>query len=208
MKHPASAKSAEGRGTRRTALYDAILMALKHLDPPQPGDAIVVVTDGGENASKAQRSQVVKALRAQSGVRLFAWLLPDWPPDLEAEGRERLIEMVNDSGGGTLDISAPYFPANYSYGRQPSLPLDERMKSLIENSANSLTSQIDDFYFLTLKFPANAREPRKWNVELVDERGQRRKEIALAYPGHTNATFASPGHGMPEMPDAPQRGPN
>jgi len=194
-------KNGEGR---RTALYDGILEALKRLDPPQAGDAVVVVTDGGENASKTRHAELVTALRAQSGVRLFAWLIPNWPPGVDEVGRMALLEMVNDSGGGTMDISAPPLPENLAYVHQL-LVLDERMKSLIKNSANALSSQISSFYLLTLTLPANLAKPKGWKLELLDRRGRRRDDISLAYPGHTDAIWNSPNHGMPSVPDVPQR---
>lgn len=203
----ANSKSKNRMG-RRTALYDSIMAALKRLDPPQAGDAIVVITDGGENASKTRHSQVVDALHAQSSVRLFAWLLPDWPPDVEEVARGALVEMVNDSGGATMDISAPSFPANLSYGRGSLLVLDDRMKSLIKNSANALSSQISSFYLLTLKLPDNPAKPKGWKLEVVDERGRRRNNVTLAYPGHNDAIRLSPDHPIPGFSDIPQRGPN
>jgi len=196
-------------GKGRTALYDAVLVALKSLDPPQVGDAIVVITDGGENASKTRYSEIARALRAEPDVRLFACLLVNWPTELDEAGRNALVQMVNDSGGGMMDISAPSgYPENMAYGRRPTLVFDDRMKSLIKNSANALSSEISGFYLLTLKVPEHRSESNGWKVELADERGKRRDDVILVYPGHTDAIWKLPNHGMPTMPDAPQKGPN
>jgi uncharacterized protein with von Willebrand factor type A (vWA) domain len=54
----------------KTALYAAVLAAVKVLEPAEPGDAIYVITDAGENASQAGVSEVAKAL-GTGGVRLF-----------------------------------------------------------------------------------------------------------------------------------------
>ena len=196
-------------GKGRTALFDGLLAALKSLDPPQVGDAIVVVTDGGKNASKTRYSEIAKALRAQSGVRLFACLLVNWPTELDEAGREALVQMVNDSGGGTMDITAPSaYPENMAYGRRPTLVFNDQIKSLIKDSANALSSEISGFYLLTLKVPEGRSGSSGWKLELAGERGKRRDDITLAYPGHTDAIWKSPNHGMPVMPDAPQKGPN
>src|SRR5882672_10388711 len=57
----------------RTALWDAILDSVKMFDRPHLGDAIYVITDGGDNDSKTKQKHVVQALR-EVGIRLFAFI--------------------------------------------------------------------------------------------------------------------------------------
>ncbi len=177
----------------RTALYEAIIAAIKQFGSPEPGDAILVVTDGGENASKARSSQVTDALRA-SGVRLFALLLPDeLPIGTDGwDGREKLLGMVRDSGGFGVDLYAGYgtdTSASYSVHslsgiRPPTLVYDDQARALVKSSANAVNLLISGFYMLTLKLPDNVTKPRGWSLELVDSRGHSRKDVTLTYPGH------------------------
>src|SRR5207302_11329952 len=88
-----------------TALYDTILEALKSLEPTQPGDAIYVITDGGENASAEKLTQLEDSLES-SGVRLFAFLLGG--PWLTSPGQwsvTDLYALVRESGGSLASVS-------------------------------------------------------------------------------------------------------
>jgi hypothetical protein len=170
-----------------TCLYEAILAGLKELDPPQPGDAIFAVTDGGENSSKARFGQVANPLRA-SGVRLYTFLLPETVP---LEGRENLLEMVRESGGFEVEL----YPSPIPVGAPPAVDLraemlarkvayDDRVKSVVRASAYAFNQQIRSFYLLTLSLPDKLAKPRDWNLELVDQRGRNGKDAILTYPGH------------------------
>jgi hypothetical protein len=91
----------------KTALYGAILTAVKALEPADPGDAIYVITDAGENASEARASAVEKAL-GTSRIRLFAVILTDRPlttPE-EQEGWAKITDMSRDSGGFATGLDA------------------------------------------------------------------------------------------------------
>src|SRR5258708_1931994 len=72
LNSPAVRDAKEVKGI--TPLYDAIGTALKDLGTAEPGDAIYVITDGGDNASRARMSELERSLES-SGVRLFAFLL-------------------------------------------------------------------------------------------------------------------------------------
>ncbi len=170
-----------------TSLYEAILAGLKELDPPQPGDAIFAVTDGGENSSKARFEKVANLVRA-SGVRLFTFLLPE---DIPFEGRENLLEMVRESGGFEVELYPSPIPvgAPAAVDRRTEMLAhrviyDDRVKSAIHASVYAFNRQITSFYLLTLNLPDNLTKPRDWSLELVDQRGHNRKDAILTYPGH------------------------
>ncbi len=184
----ASLKSIKGH----TSLYEAILAGLKELDPPQPGDAIFAVTDGGENASKARFEQVANLLRA-SGVRLYTFLLP---ATFSNEGFGSLLELVRESGGFAVQVHPSSIAAEpflhrplFSVHWQSPIPpyrivYDDRLKSAVKASAYAFNQQISTFYLLTLNLPDNLTKPRDWNLELVDQRGRNRKDAILTCPGH------------------------
>lgn len=57
LNDPSVREGKENKG--RTAELQAISAANKVLSPPQPGDAIYIITDGGDNFSKVTAAQVV-----------------------------------------------------------------------------------------------------------------------------------------------------
>ena len=58
----------------RTALYSAIEKTISLLNPPQPGDAIFIVSDGGDDAGDASEKTVQDEL-IESGIRVFVFLV-------------------------------------------------------------------------------------------------------------------------------------
>jgi hypothetical protein len=85
----------------RTALFDAIEVALEMLEPTQPGDTIYVLSDAEDNESRIGPSQFLKTIRS-SGVRLFGVLAGAEEPVLgtrQSERRDSLLQAVHDSGG-------------------------------------------------------------------------------------------------------------
>jgi len=164
-----------------TALYDAILTGRKLLEPAQDGDAIYVITDGGENASRARLSGVEKALAA-AGVRLFAFLLAAGEVISidEQAGIRDLDELTRNTGGWIVSVDATHMSSNYS-------PLSwrydyEKAKGQIAFYAQLFSREISGFYQLKLQIPEDPRKPWRLEVELTDTHGQRRKDVTLAYP--------------------------
>ena len=93
--HPSSFKG-------RTALWSAILNSLKLFDHPHIGDAIYVMTDGGDNASKVTKKYVTQTL-AETGVRLFAFVFQQARrPSEEELGPIYVKQIVDDTGGAMI----------------------------------------------------------------------------------------------------------
>jgi hypothetical protein len=155
----------------RTALYDAIQLALMQLRPYEPGDAVYVIGDGGENASSSSRPQAEKALR-ESRVRLFALMLPASSyTEEELSGFDNLNSLSNTSGGFVETL-----------GMSPGLRLvDERLTQQIRLHTVRLSIQISAFYSLTVELPESPQKPKHWEVAVVDS-GKRRKNVWVGYP--------------------------
>jgi hypothetical protein len=154
----------------RTALSQTILEALRGMGPNNPGDAIYVITDGGDNSSKERLSQVEGALR---GVRLFTFLL-NGPIKTEEEksGVEDLYEQTRKSGGFLVSIS----PGVGGYD------LGDRTIASIRASTRMLQQQMASFYVLGIETPDNIQKATHLKVEVVDEQGRSRKGLTVAYP--------------------------
>jgi VWA domain-containing protein len=89
----------------RTALLDAIMIALRELQPYRTGDAIYVITDGGDNVSQVVASKVKQALLGAC-VRLFMFRLDSgWLTDKEQIGLDeagvRLFALLLAERPGT-----------------------------------------------------------------------------------------------------------
>ena len=156
----------------RTALYDAIESALDQMRSYEPGDAIFVITDGGENASEVRRSKLQNALR-ESGVRLFTLMVPTdmYTAPVELDGRKNLAALSNDSGGIALDTE-------HGWGM-----FDDRLKQELRVHITRLSLQISSFYALAVDLPEDPQKTKRWEVTLL-EAGKRNKDAWVGYPHH------------------------
>jgi len=75
----------------RSRLYDALDRALKLFQGPNPGDSILLISDGQENSSKIS-SGAIKREMLESGVRLFGVIMPTVGSDAALPSRGTLPE--------------------------------------------------------------------------------------------------------------------
>lgn len=95
-----TAVPAEGR----TALYDGVAMALEHLERARSAkNAMVIISDGGDNISRDTYAQVL-ALARQSQAVIYAIGLLGTPPATEEENAGLLRRLCKGTGG------VAYFP--------------------------------------------------------------------------------------------------
>jgi hypothetical protein len=138
--------AAEGvRG--RTALFDAIDAALSSLSPAQPGDLILVVTDGGDNNSRMDAGKLQKKL-LNSETRLFALLLGSESVGTPAVryGTPETEQMVERSGGVVARL-----PVEDDDGRHSQPPkLTQEEENTISQVSTWLVQNMIDSYHLTL----------------------------------------------------------
>ncbi len=92
------------RADGETALYDGVTEGLRHLQRGQSGrHALVIVSDGGDNASRETYARVL-ALARQSDVVIYAIGLMGTSPGQEEENEGLLRRLCGDTGG------VAYFP--------------------------------------------------------------------------------------------------
>jgi VWFA-related protein len=158
----ASAIAAD-RAEGRTALYDAVVTGLKHL-PSGHADrqALIVISDGGDNGSLHTYKQV-RDLARQSGAVIYAIGLLGAPGDSLDEDASLLKRLCKDSGGVAL------FP---------------RTPAEIEAVSAQIARELREQYTLGFAPAEGARSGsyRKIEVELMvpDQRGLR----VRARPGY------------------------
>jgi Ca-activated chloride channel homolog len=96
-------RQALARSTARgqTALFDALLTALRQLDEgTQPRKVLIVVSDGGDNASRATFSEVLDAA-VRRDVVIYTMCLAD---DNDKEARPKLLrELAKVTGGESFE---------------------------------------------------------------------------------------------------------
>lgn len=111
-------------GYGRTQLWDTISIGANaaHLGM---GDALIVISDGGENSSHLQQSDVEKQIRGR-GIRLFGILSASMQPATPEEkmGPEAIKEITERTGGFSIPILR---------GKE------QEMNAAIENVTSSIT---------------------------------------------------------------------
>lgn len=185
-----------GKGFRRTALFDALKEGLGLFSPPAFGDTIILITDGEDNASRTSEKQVLHAL-ARRGVRIIALVLPDQaqlgyvdnpiygslllpnaatPPGVipipfhgpPGEDPSRLLGVVEQSGGRAFLVDV---------GRVQASPSE-----VLPDVTRGLARLTDEVYRLEIEVAEPVSKPKGWNLQIVDEKGDKLKDATIVFP--------------------------
>jgi hypothetical protein len=163
---------AVGRG--RTAIEDALVSALALLKTPSVGDAICLVSDGGENASHTDWFRV-KARLVSSGIRLYAFA-PIWHRNpnsrttVEADGLLELRDLAAVTGGDFLQFELGEFGVNI-IGKED-----------FAHVRQGFYSEVFSFIKLSMRLPEPLAKPVHWNLDVVDASGRPNRHAQLHYP--------------------------
>ena len=95
----------------QTALFDAITTAIRHLASEKNRRAIVVLTDGNDNASIASYDEVEKAVR-ESGIPIYFIAYENLEPSA-GEDMDRLKFLSAESGGFVAEAQQHDLAAKY-----------------------------------------------------------------------------------------------
>jgi hypothetical protein len=156
-------------------LDDSLSYSVGLFGQPQPGDAIYVVTDGGDNGSKSNEGSLGRLLNSK-GVRLFWFELYDryFATEEERRGTADMKELTERSGGLVVTTD--------DYTKDP---------HSFEALVGQLYGSLKNFYLLSLEIPSGADDKGSWNVEVVDEGGKKRKGIRVFQPKHLPSCVAA-----------------
>lgn len=155
-------------------LWDTVLEAGGQLNPAQPGDAIYLISDGGDNCSKATPSLVEHSL-LDSGIRVFAFLLNDRGKE-EKLSPELIGDLTRQSGGLIANVDALQPP----YGRDD-YRLNSKIRAAIQDATLMILSQLSNFYVLSIEGVDPSSKAKHWDLEVIDAQGRKRKGITLVY---------------------------
>jgi Mg-chelatase subunit ChlD len=162
-----------------TALYDTMLAGLDLLAHPSSADALYVLTDAGDNASKHSPADVTQRL-AVTRVRLFAVLLHkdigyrNRTPE-EVSGPEELDNIARKSGGEILSA------ADW-HGKQIALSADPKAEWKSQETLARLYQTILADQLLEIELPFPILRDERWELKLSDSARQKWKGAHIIYP--------------------------
>jgi len=143
-----------------TALRDAILEGVRMFGSPERGDAILVISDGGENASRSKESTLRTTLLANR-IRFFSYMIrqqsgpipkEDWGGDLQ--------ELATTTGGLLVE---PF--RGESLGRIAQCLTGHPQPSVLE-ALLTVDKQIRGYDLVDILLPAPVTKPERWTLRL------------------------------------------
>lgn len=179
----ASGTKAVTSKSRHTALWDSLLNSVSIFGSPQPGDAVYLITDGGDNMSKVRPRQIEDSF-LEKGIRLFAFLIVSGAtlgpgarmPD-EEQGLEVVKRLTESTGGNYMLL----FGARPLVG-QPNFRMSEQQKAEFAYSAQALYAQMKEFSWLQVSLASPVDKTRDWNLELNRAGSKSHTGLRLFYP--------------------------
>ena len=163
----------------RTAMFDALRIAGGLFGEPFPGDSVYLISDGADNSSRTNPA-VIRREFIERGIRIFSFHLEGnkyFPTEEEMHQFPLLVDLAEWTGGAVLNLDVEPSEAN---------------RARLQSSLQKLYQRMTDFYELQLELPAEpTRKPQRWNVEVVDGQGKKRKDVRVIYP-HDLAPCSSP----------------
>lgn len=172
---------------RATALFDAVIECVNqfhHMSFPLKDSAIIVITDGEEDASRANREDTL-AILAASGIRLFAIGIKqpeneNSPSSEQKRDRQQLDKFAQVSGGfsfwlGSLRPAKKFEDRHWDYNV-------EKDFSNMSDIAGEMIREMGSGYELEIDLPPGMTKPAKFNLEFVGPPGNDKGKPTLLYP--------------------------
>lgn len=149
-----------------TALFDSIDRALSVFQGAQLGDAIYLVTDGGDNKSKVSIKELKEKL-VDHGVRIFVFLVPhgEFMSVEEEEGQSQMQDLAEYTGGYVIRIPWREIAANE--------------QEWLTRAATQIGSQLQEMYRVELDISTVAGLKGHLKVSFT---GRKQGSKTLVYP--------------------------
>lgn len=164
----------------KTALWTAILQGVKMFGTPSIGNAIYVISDANENASKVKERDV-EVLLEGIGIRLFALVIRVdliYPPPKTVGGPP--IETAVQLTGGTLITET--FPPEYPLPQRTPFFDTRGELTKLEQSIERQMVQLTEFYQVEIGLPETVNKPEDWKLDVVGVSRPERNSLILTYP--------------------------
>lgn len=168
---------AERKG--KSAIVDSIVRTADWFHKPQPGDAIYVITDGQDNASRTALQKAERILIAR-GVRVFIFVMGS--QFLDADDQVHLDDFESLSRQ-TVGMAINYVSRQYSKaGSSEEWHDGTRTQDLLTSSTRTIDRAIWNYYLLRVELPFTLGKEHEMKLELLDKNKRKRKDVELAYP--------------------------
>jgi len=163
-------------GFGHTALFDALHKALMRFGTPQPGDSILLLTDGGDNSSQLTAGKLEHEFHA-ANTRLLTLLVLQRGREFELEAVDQVLDLVTKTGGSSLSI---YTTDDSWLGKKG---LGENVQVL----RRFWNDKILFGYVAQVQVPGSFKDDKKWTLSLNRETDPRLKNATPVYPDHLSA---------------------
>ena len=147
-----------------TSLFDSVNQVLTEFKELRFGDAIYIVTDGGDNKSRISRKKVTEKLSSH-GIRIFIFLVQP-PPQTEEEkrGTSDMYAFAETTGGAVVSIASS----------------DPAALKQLDNLAPQIIAQVAGVYRLEMGI-SEVKKTSRVKVEFVDrDRKNRTRNIVYS----------------------------
>jgi hypothetical protein len=167
-----------------TALRDAIWKAVSMFEPNLAGDAIVVVSDGGDNQSKVSRRRLQEAMWSR-GIRvMYAQFVDHYftdqfqhssppPTPSSPSGPGMYGTVVGDDGDADAARLAEGSGGFLSHIEDP---------QVLPKIAQEIAFEIENYLAVRITLPTPLEKQASLHLEAVDPSGRKRKNIELRFP--------------------------
>jgi hypothetical protein len=163
----------------RTALWDTVLVGLGLLHEPTSADAVYLITDGGEDASRATSTDIRRRLAA-SNSRVFVSLMlssagnRNRTPE-ELNGPEEMSKIAHATGG------AIFGPVAQGSSGPVLLVTDSNQNLTISSGLRNFYKTMLGGYRIEIELPSPVDKWREWKLELTKEKQKQFKDSQLGY---------------------------
>lgn len=164
-------------GVGETALYDALQEGLTRFQTFQPGDSILLVTDGGDNHSKMVEKKLRNAVQA-AGVRLLTILFySDEPLRPEFNAVPDFLDLVASTGGSSINVNT----SSNSW-------IDKKAIAANTQAIRSFWySRVLSGYIARVQVPGALKQREKWMLFVNKDANPALQNLLAVYPNHLNA---------------------
>ncbi len=163
----------------RTALWDTVLVGLGLLHDPTSADAVYLITDGGEDASRATSTDVRRRL-APSSSRVFVSLMVSSAGNRnrtpkELNGPEEMSKIAHATGG------AIFGPVAQGSAGPVLLLADSNQNLTISTGLRNFYQTMLGGYRMEIELPSLVDEWRELKLELSKEKQLQFKDSQIGY---------------------------
>jgi len=156
-----------------TAIYDSLITAIDLFGTPTSADSLYLISDGGDNISRANLGAAVQRLTS-SGVRLFVSVIESVASGRatieEVNGPQDMKEAAKRTGGAVIFLDQATFSRK---------PWDQERLS---EAVRPLYHKMIHEYRMKVELSQRLKKQHTWELELVGKSKEQWKGVRLTYP--------------------------